>query len=66
MTATEIQKMILDEIDSRELSNTVFGRMIGVSDTTVRHWRMGRRTISLTMADRALKALGMTATIGKE
>ena len=65
MNTAKIIGLIEDERKRQGISINELARRVGVSSSNVEHWRNGGG-ITLEKADKALKALGLTATIGKE
>lgn len=63
----EILRIIVKEMEKEPLRAKDIAEKIGCTKRTVNYWKSGlRTTITLDMADKALKALGLTVTLGKE
>lgn len=62
----EIGKIIEKERKKQHLSKYKLAKMAGVTETAIRYWESGKRTMNISSADKVLKALGVTVTIGKE
>ena len=62
----EIIVVILDEMHKRGLSHRKMAQLIGVNYRIISYWKNGESGISLETADRALKALGRSVTLGEE
>lgn len=62
----EIGKIIEKERKKQHLSKYKLAKMAGVTETAIRYWESGERTMNISSADKVLKALGVTVTIGKE
>lgn len=65
MNSNEILALIKTECERQGVSINELSRRVGVSSSNARYWLIGGG-ITLEKADKALKALGLTATIGKE
>lgn len=61
----EIQNLITDERRRQGITYRKFAEMIGTNARLLVEWKNGKG-ISINMADKALKALGLSVTIGKE
>lgn len=61
----EIQTRISEERKKQGYSFRKFAKMIGYTARAVSYWETGQRTINIDAADKALKALGLTVTLGK-
>lgn len=61
----KIVSMILDERKKQGITYRELAKRIGVQPATIVNWKNGSE-ISLDNADKALKELGLSATIGKE
>nr|DAU39577.1 MAG TPA: helix-turn-helix domain protein [Caudoviricetes sp.] len=61
----EIRKMLRKERLKRDLNFKEFGKLIGCTGRSVSYWETGKRNISLDVADKALKKLGITLEIGR-
>ena len=64
--ALEIQKLICAERERQRKSYKELSEEIGCTQRTIGMWKNGEVKISIDMADKALKALGISAVIGKE
>lgn len=62
----EIGKIIEKERKNRNISKTNLAKMTGFTTRAIDYWENGQRGISLEYADKILKALGITLTIGVE
>lgn len=65
MDQQEIMRLIRLECKRQGVSINELARRVGVSSSNARYWIVGGG-ITLEKADKALKALGLTVTIGKE
>lgn len=63
--AQEIQELILKEWERQGITYQDFAQRIGCSTRSLSYWKTGENTITIDMADKALKALGLTVTLGK-
>lgn len=61
----KLQKMIEKERKKQGVSMREFARRIGCTSRSILYWDKGERMISVEMADRALKELGLTIELGK-
>lgn len=52
--------------EEQGISKKEFTKMIGCTQRAFRYWELGERRISIDTADKALKALGVSAVIGVE
>ena len=50
----------------RKISQKELAQLIGCSERAIRYWENGKRQISIDMADKALKALKVSMTIGED
>ena len=66
MNSMEIQDIVLQEMKNRGISYRQFARMVGCGLSTIQAWRDHRYGIGVDLADKALKALGMSVKIGAE
>ena len=64
--ALQIQQKIKAERLIQGISVRKFAKMMGCTPRAVSLWDAGERAITIEMADKALKALGMSVVIGKE
>ncbi|MCC7571499.1 helix-turn-helix domain-containing protein [Candidatus Micrarchaeota archaeon] len=62
----EIQELLKKERARRGLNFKQFGILIGCTGRAVSYWETGERLITLDMADKVLKRLHMSITIGEE
>ena len=62
----EVVGRILGECRSRKISQSELARMLGCTVRLVRYWEHGERGMSIDMADRALRILGLTYTLGRK
>lgn len=60
----EIGKIIKKERKNKNISKKQLSNMIGCTTRAIDYWENETRSISLENADRVLKALGTTITIG--
>ncbi|MGN0298903.1 MAG: multiprotein-bridging factor 1 family protein [Lachnospiraceae bacterium] len=51
---------------NKGLTTKELAMKVGKTERTVRYWETGERQLSLQMADKVLKVLDMSLTIGKE
>lgn len=65
MEPKEIMKLIEKERVKQGVSINEMARRVGVSASNIEHWKNGGG-ITLKKADKVLKVLGLTVTIGKE
>lgn len=66
MTKTqEVVELILKERERQKITFRDFEKRVGVSKTTMHLWKKGSG-LTVEHADRALKELGVSITIGKE
>lgn len=65
MTSDEIIHLIRNEMERQHVSIRELSRRTGASISNICYWLHGGG-ITLEKADRVLKAIGLTATIGKE
>ena len=65
MNKQEIIELINQERIRQGITHREFAKMLGISTSNYNYWMHGGG-ILLETADRALKALGISATIGKE
>ncbi len=63
--SSEIQNLIKAEREKQGLSIRKFAQRIGCASRSVLYWDRGERTMSIEMADKALKELGLTIELGK-
>ena len=61
----EVKERIFAELEHRHMSKEEFADIVGCHWQTVYRWAQGG-SISLDMADRALKALDIGITLGKQ
>lgn len=61
-----LSQLIIEEMRTQGISYREFARRIGCSKATIEYWKNGDRNLSVAMADRALRELGISITIGKE
>ena len=67
MSKSEQIFLLIDEGRNKQgMSKAELAQLIGCTQRAIRYWERGERSISLDMADKALKALGLSATIGKD
>lgn len=59
-------KLIQEKRKEQNLTKKALARLAGCTDTAIGHWETGKRKPSLEMADKILKALGESMTIGTE
>lgn len=59
-------KLIKEERVRQGLSLRELARKAGVSDSAIHNWEKGRNKLTVENADKILKALGLTISIGKE
>lgn len=64
--AFKIQKLIKIERVKQGISVRKFAKMIECSPRAVSLWDAGQRAITIEMADKALKALGVSVRLGTE
>lgn len=64
--ALEIQKIICSERKKQKKTYKELASEIGCTQRSIVKWNAGETKISIDMADMALKALGISVTIGKE
>ena len=62
--AGEVTKVIFDEMKKQGLSYRKFAEKIGCHYMTIYQWK--KHQIRLDVADKALKALGISVTIGAD
>lgn len=62
----EIIEIILKERKKQEIPKEVLASEIGCSTRLINYWERGERGISIDMADRTMKFLGITCTIGEK
>ena len=62
----EIQQKIREERVRQGISVRKFAKMMGCTPRSVSLWDAEERAITVEMADKALKALGVSVVIGKE
>ena len=60
----EILKHIKDGLNELGISKRALAKELGCSVRLVHYWFKGERSISISMADKALKLLGKSYTIG--
>lgn len=60
----EILKHIEDGLNELGISKRTLAKELGCSVRLVHYWFKGERSISISMADKALKFLGKSYTIG--
>ena len=65
MDAREVMNLIKEEKEKQNVSTRELARRVGVSGSNAKYWLSGGG-ITLEKADLALKALGLSAKIGKE
>ncbi len=63
MNSIEVITLIQKEMKNQGISMREMAKRVGVSNSNVAHWLNGGG-ITLKNADKALKALGISATIG--
>lgn len=61
-----IGKEIREARKKQGMSSKELAEKVGVNERLVRYWETGERQLSLENADKILKALGVSLTIGKE
>lgn len=67
MTVREIQTLITEEREKQGYTYREFAKMIGCDKGTLLKWKRHKTAnLDVELADKALKALGVSATIGKE
>ena len=59
-------KIIKEKREIKGISRMKLAELSGFTDRAIAYWEYGERQISLENADRLLKALGTTLSIGKE
>lgn len=64
--ALEIQKLICAERERQNMTYKELAGEIGCTPRTIGMWKNGKVKITVDMADKALKALGISVTIGKD
>lgn len=62
----EIVRYILEECEEQGISKRKMAETIGCSLRTFNYWLRGERGMSIDMADKALKVLGVTYEIGNK
>ena len=62
----EILDMILRSMRDRKISKRELAKKIGCTTRHIYYWQNGERSISIDMADKALKALGISYTLGAD
>ena len=62
----EIQKLIKKEREKQGISIRSFAKKMGCTHRSISYWDKCEKVMTLEMADRALKVLRITVTIGKE
>lgn len=62
--SSEIQSIIKNEREKQGVSIHKLAEQIGYTDRSIMYWDKGERTIGLDAADAALRALGITITLG--
>ena len=62
----EIINLLKAEREKRGMSYKDFGMLIGSTGRAVSYWEAGKRVITLDKADRALRVLQKSVTLGKE
>lgn len=60
-----VTKIIREERIKLGLSQRELAKRIGCTGRAIGYWEAGIKTPSLDLADKALKALGLSLTIGK-
>ncbi|MGF6376882.1 DNA-binding transcriptional regulator YiaG [Clostridiales Family XIII bacterium PM5-7] len=61
----EIVKLVKEKREDLELTRADLARMLGCTTRIVRYWENGERGMSIDMADKALRLLGISYTLGK-
>nr|MBQ4455672.1 helix-turn-helix transcriptional regulator [Clostridia bacterium] len=64
VVSERVKELIFAELKKRHMSKEQFAEMVGCHWQTVYKWAQGGR-ISLDLADRALRTLGMSMVIGE-
>lgn len=62
--AEEVRMMILEPLVKEGITLAELARRTGCLPRTIQYWSTGRMSPSLNQADKALKALGLSMTIG--
>jgi len=65
-TSAEIARIIRKERIKQDYSIRQFAESMGCTSRAISFWDKGERNITLDMADKALKVLGLSVVIGKE
>lgn len=60
----KIGKLIEKERIKSNITKSKLAKMVGCTSRAIHYWENGKRSISLENADKVLKALGTTITIG--
>lgn len=60
----EIQQKIREERIKQGISIRKLAKMVGCTDRAIVYWEKGEREITVNMADKLLKALGISMDIG--
>lgn len=63
--AYKIQRIIFEEKEKQGMSSSLFCELAGCDRRQMRRWKSHETGMTIDSADRALKALGITVTIGK-
>lgn len=64
--STEIARIIKKERIKQGYPIRQFAKSMGCTPRAISFWDKGERNITLDMADKALKVLGLSVVIGKE
>ena len=62
---SDFAKLIKEERIKQKISCTELGRKAGCTGNAIKYWENQHRTPSIDSADKVLKALGVTYTLGK-
>lgn len=61
----EVIKRIFEEKESQNLTYRELAKRVGIDSKMLVNWKSGKNGISIELADKVLKVLGITMTIGK-
>lgn len=62
----ELVEYILGQCREGQITQSELARELGCTTRTVRYWKYGERGMSIDMADKALRMLGLTYMLGKQ
>lgn len=60
-----IQDQILEEAKTQGITQTKFAEMVGCTRRAIIYWKRHEKVMTLEMADKACRALGIRVTLGE-